>query len=68
MLCDERYLRLSSHVRVAAGLDIEEKCNLIVAEEESYGYVLVESSVSCVESSDGYPVLCSTIVLIFHRK
>lgn len=67
MLCDERYLRLGSHVRVTTGLDIEDKCNLIVAEEESYGYVLVEVSVSCFEPSDSYPI-CGMIVLMFKRK
>jgi len=62
---DERYLMLPSHVRVVTGANLEEKCNLVVSEEQGYGYHLFASSVSSYDSSDSYPSV--TIVLCFYK-
>lgn len=63
---DERYLKLPSHVRVVTGLDLENKCNLVVEEEASYGFILFKVAVSCFEPSDSYPIN-GMIVLCFRK-
>lgn len=62
---DERYLMLPSHVRVVTGANLEEKCNLVVSEEDGYGYLLFKVAVSSFDSSDSYPSV--TIILCFYK-
>lgn len=66
ILNDECYLMLPSHVRVITGANLEEKCNLVVSEEQGYGYLLFKVAVSSFDSSDSYPSV--TIVLCFRKE
>lgn len=63
---DEKYDELPSHIRVVSGADLEYKCNKIVGEEMTAGYLLFKTSCGMCYS-EGNDQEHFIIVLAFRR-
>lgn len=58
---------LPSHVRVLTGADLEYKCNMVISEEATAGYLLFKTACGiCYD--DGADQMLAMIILSFRKE